>query len=74
MKLSKDAVEALLVLGAFAIIAGAAWLVLQIWPIFPYGNWRVFLTLIIGTLIAIPTVLRLRKRLLASSEDKSDDN
>ena len=74
MKLSKDAVEALLVLGAFALIAGAAWAVLQIWPIFPYGNWRVFLTLIIGTLIAIPAVLRLRKRLLASSEDKSDDN
>lgn len=73
MKFSKDAIEGLLVVGAFAIIAFAAWIVMQIWPVFPYGNWRVFLTLIVGGIIAVPTVYRLRNKLLTSQEAQDDD-
>lgn len=74
MKLSKDVIEALLIVGAFAIIALAAWIVMLIWPVFPYGNWRVFLTLVIGGIIAVPAVYRLRNKYLARIEDNRNDN
>lgn len=73
MRLSKDGIEGILVVGAFAVIALAAWIVMQIWPVFPYGNWRVFLTLIVGGAIAIPMVYRLRNKILKSHEANSDD-
>lgn len=74
MKLSKDVLEGLLVIGAFAIVAFAAWIVMRIWPVFPYGNWRIFLTLIIGGLIAIPLIHHVRNTYLARFEDRKNDD
>ncbi|MGL4494999.1 MAG: hypothetical protein ACRCYS_13680 [Beijerinckiaceae bacterium] len=73
MKLSKDVIEAVLLIGAFAAIALAMWVVSKIWPVFPYGNWRIFLTMIVGGVIAVPLVFRLRRRLMSSQGKETDD-
>ena len=64
MRLSKDAIEALILLGGFAIVALAGLLVVWIWPTNIHGNWRLYLTLLIGALIVIPGMLALRRRLI----------
>ncbi|WP_342359859.1 hypothetical protein [Terrarubrum flagellatum] len=62
MKLSRDAIEALILLGGFGIVALAGLIVFLVWPTNIYGDWRVFLTLFVGALIAIPTMLALKKK------------
>ncbi len=64
MKLSKDAIEALILLGGFAIVALAAFVVFKVWPTNVHGNWRVYLTLFVGAAIAIPAMIALRKKLI----------
>lgn len=64
MRLSKDAIEALILLGGFAIVALAGLLVVWIWPTNIHGNWRLYLTLLIGALIVVPGMLALRRRLI----------
>ncbi|MBN9062822.1 MAG: hypothetical protein J0H41_10320 [Rhizobiales bacterium] len=69
-KLSKDAIEALILLGGFAIVALAAFVVLLVWPADLYGAWRVLLTVVIGGLVAIPVMIAVRKKLSPPSNDR----
>lgn len=63
-KLSKDAVEALILLGGFALVALIGLIVFFIWPANIYGAWRVLLTVVVGMIIAIPAMVAIRKKLL----------
>jgi hypothetical protein len=62
-KLSNDALEALILLGGFAIVALAGLVVFFVWPSQTYGAWRVLLTVAAGGAVAIPAMIALRKRL-----------
>jgi hypothetical protein len=63
VRFSRDASEALLLLGGFAFVLAAGALTMLIWPTHIYGNWRLFAALAIAACLAIPTVLHLRRRL-----------
>jgi hypothetical protein len=71
MKPSNDAIEALILLGGFAIVALAAFAVFLIWPTNIHGNWRVYLTLLVGAAIAIPSMIALRRKLIDGGKDES---
>lgn len=64
MKLSNDAIEALILIGGFAIVAFAGLVVFLVWPTNIHGDWRVFLTLFVGAVVVIPAMIALRKRLI----------
>jgi cytochrome c biogenesis protein CcdA len=63
MKLSDDALEALILVAGFAVVAAAGLIVFLVWPTNVHGNWRVYLTLVIGAAIVIPAMIALRRRL-----------
>jgi hypothetical protein len=62
MKLSNDVIEALILVGGFAVVALAGLIVFSVWPTNVHGNWRIYLTLLVGAAIAIPSMIALRRR------------
>jgi hypothetical protein len=72
MRLSRDAIEALILVGGFLFVVAMGALVMWIWPTHLHGNWRLFLALAIAALVAVPTALKLKARFAASEKtDKS---
>jgi hypothetical protein len=63
VRLSRDGLEALLLLGGFAFVAAVGLVVFLLYPTHIHGNARLYLALIVAGLIAVPTVLHLRQRL-----------
>ncbi|MET0606970.1 MAG: hypothetical protein ABWZ80_10975 [Beijerinckiaceae bacterium] len=68
MKLSKDAIEAIILVSGFALVAAAGSIVFLVWPTNIHGSWRIYLTLVLGALVVIPAMIALRRRLTENSE------
>ena len=69
MRLSRDAAEALLLLGGFAFVVAVGLVVMLVWPTHLYGNWRLYAALLLAVLVAVPVTLRLRRRYIPDRTD-----